>query len=165
MRTLKRAGPVLAAGLALTLGGCVAVVAPAVAPTYNGYYGPPPLYAPYHGYRYRNSDGLTIVYDSGLRLYLVLGYVGLYWWDGHYYRDHSGIWERSSRHVGPWGPVRADLLPYGLHKRYEYEQRQREWSRERHDDRYRQAPRGDRAPPAATGRGGKGKSPYPWLGR
>lgn len=53
-------------------------------------------------YRYRNPDGLDVVYDPGPRLYSVVRSPGLYWHDGYYYRKHRGHWEQSRHHRGPW---------------------------------------------------------------
>ncbi len=139
-------------GLTLALNGCV--VAPVEAER-GYYYGPPPHAAPISGHRYRNGDGLIISYDSGLGVYLVVGYPGLYWWNDYYYRERSGYWEWSHRHLGPWDRPRVERLPSGLRKRYEQEHRRPDWDRDRYreperprdyrdyQDRYRDAPQRD----------------------
>ncbi|MGE5152809.1 MAG: hypothetical protein ACM3ST_02235 [Bdellovibrio bacteriovorus] len=53
-------------------------------------------------YRYRNPDGLMVVYDPGPSLYSVVTVPGLYWHDGYYYRKYRGHWQRSRHHRGPW---------------------------------------------------------------
>jgi len=98
--------------IAGTLGGCVGV--------YTGpgpRYRPPPR-APAHGYRYRFDDGLIIVFDSGLGLYIVDRHPGWYWYDGHFYRRHRDRWDYSSRFDGPWHSIAHDRLPPGLRRRY-----------------------------------------------
>lgn len=99
----------LDAGVSLSavalLGGCY---------HYRGY-GPPP-HAPAHGYRRRHHDR-WLVYDAGLGLYVVSGYPGLYFHDGHYYRRHGDHWDHAPRIGGPWQATRRRRLPPGLAKK------------------------------------------------
>lgn len=109
----------LGALFAGTLGGCVGV--------YTGpgpRYRPPP-HAPAHGYRYRFDDGLIIVFDSGLGVYIVDRHPGWYWYDGHFYRRHRERdrdrwvyrWDYGPRYTGPWRSITRDRLPPGLRRR------------------------------------------------
>lgn len=96
-RTTGLAGLLLALG-GLLLGGCATVE--------DGYWvSSYPVYSRYvevNEYRYVNPHGLVVVYDPGVMRYSVVGYPGLYWHDGYYYRHHGTHWQRSSRHGGPW---------------------------------------------------------------
>lgn len=98
-RTAAMVGLVPVLGGLLLLGGCATLES-------DGYWGPSyPVYPRsvyVEDYRYRNPDGMLVVYDSGPRLYSVVSSPGLYWHDGYYYRKHRGQWERSHHHRGPW---------------------------------------------------------------
>jgi hypothetical protein len=48
-------------------------------------HGPPP-HAPAHGYRAKTGEGLAIVYDSKLRVYVVVDVLNHYYHNGFYYR-------------------------------------------------------------------------------
>jgi hypothetical protein len=95
--TITRLVPVL--GGLLLLGGCATLES-------GGYwvssYPVYPRRVYLDEYRYRNPDGLIVVYDPGPRLYSVVRSPGLYWHDGYYYRKHRGHWEHSRHHRGPW---------------------------------------------------------------
>lgn len=88
-----------ALGGLMLLGGCATLES-------DGYWGssypvyPRRVYV--DEYRYRNPDGLDVVYNPGPRLYSVVRSPGLYWHDGYYYRKHRGHWEQSRHHRGPW---------------------------------------------------------------
>jgi hypothetical protein len=59
--------------------------------------GPPP-HAPAHGYRHKvDHDGVDLVFDSGLGVYVVVDLVDVFWHDGRYYRCEEGIWWISPR--------------------------------------------------------------------
>lgn len=75
--------------------------------------GPPP-HAPAHGYRAKQPDGVALVFDSGLGVYVVAGREDHYFKDEKYYRYRSGAWEVSVRLEGPWMPTSEDSLPPGL---------------------------------------------------
>jgi len=63
--------------------------------------GPPP-HAPAHGYRHKNPHGVTLVYDSGLAVYVVSGYKQVYFHKDYYYRVHKHKWQFSRNIKGPW---------------------------------------------------------------
>ena len=98
--------PVL--GGLLLLGGCATLES-------DGYWASSyPVYSRHidvYEHRYRNPDGLIVVYDPGPRLYSVVSSPGLYWHDGHYYRRHRGHWEHSRYHRGPWAIHRHEPPP------------------------------------------------------
>lgn len=64
-------------------------------------HGPPP-HAPAHGYRHRNADGVTLEFDSGLGVYVALGLPDIFFSDGHYLRNHDGLWQLALNVKGPW---------------------------------------------------------------
>jgi hypothetical protein len=69
-------------------------------------HGPPP-HAPAHGYRRKHHDAhhhgeLELVFDSGLGVYVVVGFPLHYWLDGTYYRERSGSFEIAASIDGPW---------------------------------------------------------------
>lgn len=74
----------------------------------------PPPWAPAHGYRYRNLDGLEIVYDAHHDLWEVLTIAGLYYLEGRYWRRVRDHWEWSDRHDGGWRGVRPGREPGAL---------------------------------------------------
>jgi hypothetical protein len=113
MSRLKATVIKLTLGLAVILGGC------AVVPADGYYYGGYSTYgvAPY-GERYVTSDGVNVVYDYDPGIYRVVSYPGLYWWNGYYYRERGGHWERSHRHNGPWVHRPVDRVPSSLRRGY-----------------------------------------------
>lgn len=84
----------------------------AVRPHHHGS-GPPP-HAPAHGYRHKHRGGVDLVYDTGLGVYVVIGWDQTYFHDGHYVRHHGGDWQRAAGLNGPWSSVSARALPPGL---------------------------------------------------
>jgi len=109
MDRIMKVGFGLALGLAVSLGGCV--VAPVDGGYLDDYEAPSPYAVPLYGERYRNPDGVMVVYDSGPGAYVVEGHPDVYWRDHHYYRLRDGHWERSSRHFGPWEHRRVEQRP------------------------------------------------------
>jgi hypothetical protein len=109
--------------MGVTLGGCshdtVVVAGGDTGYTHPGRgHGPPP-HAPAHGYRRKHHDAhhggdLELVFDSGLGVYVVIGFPSHYWLDGTYYRDRSGSFELAASIDGPWSA--SGTLPPGLAK-------------------------------------------------
>jgi hypothetical protein len=99
-RTMTMVGLAPVLGGLMLLGGCATLES-------DGYWDSSyPAYSRHlyvDEYRYRNPDGLIVVYDPGPSLYSVVSVPGIYWHDGYYYRKHRGHWERSRYHRGPWG--------------------------------------------------------------
>ena len=82
--------------------------------------GPPP-HAPAHGYRQKHharGGDIELVFDSGLGVYVVVGWPGHYWHDDHYYRDVDGAWQVSVRLDGGWSAAPSRKLPPGLAKKH-----------------------------------------------
>jgi len=103
--------------IAFALGGCgssrhtttAVVVANAPAPTVH--HGPPP-HAPAHGYRMKHAgDGVQLVYDAGLRVYVVAHTNNRYFYNGHYYCRRGKRWVAADRLSGPWTVAVARDFP------------------------------------------------------
>lgn len=75
--------------------------------------GPPP-HAPAHGYRHKHGDGIVLVYDAGMKVYVVSGASDRYYWEGNYYRRRGGQWQLSVSLRGPWTVASKSALPAGL---------------------------------------------------
>lgn len=91
-----------------------------VAVAHEGHRHGPPPHAPAHGYR-RNADGVILVYEASLGVYIVRDYRNNYYWEGHYYRcDHGSSWEVSVGIEGPWRRISVHRIPRGLQKRHGY---------------------------------------------
>ena len=74
----------------------------------------PPAHAPAHGYRRKHVQGVEVVFDSGLGVYVVVGLTDHYYHDGYFFRLRSGIWESCPQPDGHWKVVSANSLPIGL---------------------------------------------------
>lgn len=74
--------------------------------------GPPP-HAPAHGYRRKHRDGVELVFDRKIGVYVVVGHAHIYFHDDHFYRFADG-WQISARFGGKWIAVRSDRVPPGL---------------------------------------------------
>ena len=77
----------------------------------------PPAHAPAHGYRFKHSHGVFLVYESAIGVYVVSDHSHHYFHKNKYYRLKKGSWEISSRLDGPWKPIKEKKLPPGLQKR------------------------------------------------
>ena len=74
----------------------------------------PPAHAPAHGYRRKHIDGVELVFESSIGLYVVVGYPDHYYHDGYYYRLSGGLWEMSLKLDGGWKFASEKSLPPGL---------------------------------------------------
>ena len=111
--------PVAAAalvGLLLSpLGGCVHHVHSSDSPSVRGKSHGPPPHAPAHGYRHRrHGDGVELVFDAGLDVYVVVGLPGHYWHADRYLRWTDSAWSVSYRIDGDWVAISSDRIPPGL---------------------------------------------------
>jgi hypothetical protein len=79
---------------------------------YKHKSGPPP-HAPAHGYRHRHQ-GVEMVYDSGMGVYVVIDFPDYYYFKGRYYRFGESQWEVGVSLNGPWKFVSRYDLPKGL---------------------------------------------------
>ena len=96
--------------------GCRTVIVkkdPAVTSAKSG----PPPHAPAHGYRHKHADGVKLVYDSGLGVYLVSGHVDVYYYKSTYYRVHKGVFQSGKHIKGPWYKSSHKKVPNGLQKK------------------------------------------------
>ena len=75
----------------------------------------PPPHAPAHGHRHKHREqGVDLVYDSGRGVYVVVDLPDHFYYEGRFFRIHSGHWEASLRVSGGWKTVYEDSIPPGL---------------------------------------------------
>ena len=93
--------------------------------TKHHHHGPPP-HAPAHGYRHKHEDGIVLVFESPMGLYVVSGHTDHYFHKNKYYRWRAGTWQRSSHFGGPWKKVTTKKLPHGLkHEKLKKEKKEK----------------------------------------
>lgn len=120
-----RAAAVLAAFglLATASAGCVMhhyhhPRSPAVVVDRSEAGGPPP-WAPAHGHRRKHPHvDVELIFDTGLGVYVVVGYPNHYWDGDHFFRWIEGRWQISADFHNGWAAVRSQNLPPGLAKKY-----------------------------------------------
>jgi hypothetical protein len=78
-----------------------------------GKPGPPP-HAPAHGYRHKHPDGVVLIYESEIGVYVVSGYSLVYYHGAYFYRLHKNRWQTSRHIAGPWHKSNVKKLPQGL---------------------------------------------------
>ena len=116
----QRVGWVVRTAIALAIAGTIGVSGcvyhrPAAAPSVHSHRHGPPPHAPAHGYRHKHHrDNLELVFDSGLGVYLVVGWPGYYWHVDRYVRWSDGHWSASARVDGRWLVVGSDQIPAKL---------------------------------------------------
>lgn len=95
--------------------GCVHHDHPVMTPPAHAQgHGPPP-HAPAHGYRHKHHrDGVKLVFDAGLGVYVVADLPGHYWHVDHYLRWVAGEWRASGHIDGAWVVVSSDQVPAKL---------------------------------------------------
>jgi hypothetical protein len=82
--------------------------------------GPPP-HAPAHGYRRKQQTDLgsvDLVFDSGLGVYVVVGWPDHYWYQDRYYRWVDGVWMASAQLDAGWLTCSSGKVPPGLVKKH-----------------------------------------------
>jgi len=89
--------------------GLVAIVLPEVRAD-------PPPWAPAHGYHHKHDQGVDLVFDSGLGLYLVVGFPNIFFSREYFYQKYNGKWQSSTSFKGPWTIIDSEQLPPGLRK-------------------------------------------------
>lgn len=82
---------------------------------YSSYPAPPPH--PPHGHRQHHA-GVELIFDSGLGLYVVVGWHDHFFYEGHFYRHIGDVWQQSTALRGHWQPTGAPSLPPGLAKKH-----------------------------------------------
>ena len=75
--------------------------------------GPPP-HAPAHGYRHKHGDGVVLVFEASLGVYVVSGHKDLYYHKDRYYRLYKSKWQSSGKIDGPWRKSPDNKIPPGL---------------------------------------------------
>ena len=75
----------------------------------------PPAHAPAHGLRHKYVEGVELIFDVGMGVYVVVGCVDHYYYDGYFFRLHGDVWEISLYPDRDWGPLGHRSLPPGLH--------------------------------------------------
>ncbi len=105
--------------ICITLSACRSTVrySQTVNPKVTAKHTGPPPHAPAHGYRHKHRDGVEMVYDSGIGVYVVVGHSELYYYRDRYYRLNSGSWEVSAHVDGKWAPASDKKVPPGLRKK------------------------------------------------
>jgi hypothetical protein len=79
--------------------------------------GPPP-HAPAHGYRHKHHQGVNLVYDAEIGVYLVMGHDHCYFHKDSFYRFTNGSWEVSVGIDGKWRTIPGKKVPPGLKKKH-----------------------------------------------
>jgi len=116
----RRGRAAVACAIAVAFGAAGCIVhhhhpAPAPAPKLHAHRHGPPPHAPAHGSRYRHPrDGVELVFDSGLGVYVVVDWPETYWHVDHYLRWSNGTWSASGRLDLGWAVVASDQVPTGL---------------------------------------------------
>ena len=112
---------VLLASVILAISGCSVVLHRDRASGREGgdRYGAPPD-SPEHGYRYKQSDGIELIFDSGIGVYVVSGNSYEYYHQGIYYRWNNNSWEESPQINEGWAPAPEERVPPGLRKAHSH---------------------------------------------
>lgn len=77
-------------------------------------YGPP-AHAPAHGYRRKHQhDGIELVYDADVEVYVVVGREAVYWDGTRYLRWVDGAWQAGVRIDGVWVTIASRDVPRAL---------------------------------------------------
>lgn len=78
-------------------------------------HGPPP-HAPAHGYRHELENGIELVFDSGLSVYVVINHPDVYFHNELYLRFFNDNWIAAVRFDGPWDTAQESQIPRKLKK-------------------------------------------------
>ena len=74
-------------------------------------WGDPPAHAPAHGYRAKQNghhhekafhSGVEVVFDSERGVHIAVGFPGLFFDSGHFYRHTDDGWQISAKADGGW---------------------------------------------------------------
>ncbi len=103
----------------VTLGGCQGVVlAPHPRAAVVVHKAGPPAHAPAHGHKRKHQSGPELLFDSGLGVYVVVGYTDIYFHDGWFIRVHNGSWQISTTLDGSWQVKSAAWVPSSLRSKH-----------------------------------------------
>lgn len=100
-------------------GGAISGPEVVVAPERGG----PPPHAPAHGYRRKHQHAhqdVELVFDSGLGVYVVVGFPGVYFHADYYFRYVDASWQISLRPDSGWAVASQDRVPPGLQKKQQH---------------------------------------------
>jgi predicted small secreted protein len=114
--TLRGGGTVVVSGGEPAAGPAKGNVPPPQAPAHGRRDGNgPPPHAPAHGYRHQQPDGVELVFDSGLGVYVAVDLQDVFFLDGVYLRLRDGVWQISVR-LGDdhWRPAKDSEVPVKL---------------------------------------------------
>ena len=100
------------------LGGCVYPHHHPRSPKVHAHKSGPPPHAPAHGHRHKQRDGIELVYDSEIGIYVVAGHSHHYHDGQHYFRWVEGKWMMSARMDHGWVVVSSHDVPTHLMARY-----------------------------------------------
>lgn len=82
--------------------------------------GGPPPHAPAHGYRRKHhvqhGSDVELVFDSGLGVYVVVGFPDVYFYANSFFRFGDIGWQISVRPDGGWAVADSGRVPPGLQK-------------------------------------------------
>ena len=84
------------------------------ADTGHGYSGPRHHHG---GHITRTPHNHRVSFDTALGMYIVAGLANTYWNNGHYYRYHGNVWQRSSDYRR-WSRMQHRHIPSKLYKRH-----------------------------------------------
>lgn len=101
--------------VALLLAACVDSASVRYGDSGSHYKKGPPPHAPAHGYRhkYHNHD---MIYDSGVDVYVVVGWQDHYFDNGFYFRYRDGRWQISATLSSDWKDANERDVPKKLFK-------------------------------------------------
>jgi len=108
---MQKLGIALAAA---ALAACIAVEPQATTGPAKARGNGPPPHAPAHGYRAKTPQGVNIVFDTQVGVYVVVDLPGSYWLDDRYYRESAQGWLVGAGVDGPWAACASSDLPPGL---------------------------------------------------
>lgn len=97
-------------GAVILLSGCTSAGRIESRPVPKG----PPPHAPAHGYRRKNRQGLSMMFDSNLGVYVLMDYPMHYFWDDRYYRKGKHGWETTEDINNKWRKIIKHDIPQGL---------------------------------------------------
>ena len=93
----------------------IACVEPTSVKKSPSYSHAPPTHAPAHGYRHKHKKH-DLIFDTGVGVYVVVGFIDHYFNEGQYYRYRKGIWETARSLDGLWREEAGHVLPGKLYQ-------------------------------------------------
>jgi hypothetical protein len=61
------------------------------------------------------DDDPVMVFIPGTYIYFISDNgADIFFYQGHWWRLHKGLWHRAGHHRGPWTVIKAKAVPYGL---------------------------------------------------